>query len=245
MDNNVEIDSSDINLISLANSQDQSNYYIDEIENAIDFLLMADNFTNSKNKNKWKWISISLYHALYGFCICCLKNGNYEQVLKDSKTEYYKLGNNKWLKAKYEGKGAFIQINWEEIEGDPPEATIARKGKNDTQELLISFWDALSRVQDGVCYMNSKTNQKPLILTTQEKDSISILGSGIRNMIMHFIPCIHQLPVQILKETFIVALKCIEFLALESNSFTFNDIEFSKTRIRNAVDSLRNKLKME
>ena len=56
MDNNDEIDSYDINLISLANSQDQSNYYIDEIENAIDCLLMADNLNNSKNKNKWKWI---------------------------------------------------------------------------------------------------------------------------------------------------------------------------------------------
>lgn len=56
----------------------------DEKENAVDSLEMTAEFLiNLKNTNRsslWKWISISLFNALYGFCICAIQGTNSDRV---------------------------------------------------------------------------------------------------------------------------------------------------------------------
>jgi hypothetical protein len=56
----------------------------DEKENAVDSLEMTAEFLiNLENTNRsglWKWISISLFNALYGFCICAIQGTNSDRV---------------------------------------------------------------------------------------------------------------------------------------------------------------------
>ena len=67
----------------------------DEKENAVDSLEMTACLLSelkAKNLNRlWKWIAISLFNALYGFCICAIQGTNSDRVKeRDSKTGGFK-----------------------------------------------------------------------------------------------------------------------------------------------------------
>ncbi len=64
-----------------------------EEANAIDYLEKARLFIQLAERTniEWKWVVISLYSALYGFAICCLKGTNYHRVLDPSVKKHYKL----------------------------------------------------------------------------------------------------------------------------------------------------------
>jgi hypothetical protein len=68
---------------------------IDEKENAIDSLEMTARLIlelKATNLSRlWKWISISLFNALYGFCICAIQGTNPDRVKeRDCKTGGFK-----------------------------------------------------------------------------------------------------------------------------------------------------------
>jgi hypothetical protein len=63
----------------------------DEKENAVDSLEMTAQLLtllkSTNNSRLWKWISISLFNALYGFCICAIQGTNSDRVKEvDKKT---------------------------------------------------------------------------------------------------------------------------------------------------------------
>ena len=67
----------------------------DEKENAVDSLEMtAQLLISLKDTNRsslWKWISISLFNALYGFCISAIQGTNSDRVKElDKKTGLFK-----------------------------------------------------------------------------------------------------------------------------------------------------------
>jgi len=66
--------------------------WIDEKENAIDSLEKCLEFLRKVEEDwfYWKWVIISLHNALYGFMICILTQGNYDNVLRSTK-KYQKL----------------------------------------------------------------------------------------------------------------------------------------------------------
>ena len=53
---------------------------LDYLEKAFEFIRLAD-----KDEMAWKWVTIALHGALYGFAICALEQGNFENVLKRNK----------------------------------------------------------------------------------------------------------------------------------------------------------------
>jgi len=66
-----------------------------EKENAVDSLEMTvELLMRLKDTNRsllWKWISISLFNALYGFCICAIQGTNPDRVKElDKKTGQFK-----------------------------------------------------------------------------------------------------------------------------------------------------------
>lgn len=67
----------------------------DEKENAVDSLEMTaellKRMKDTNTKSLWKWISISLFNALYGFCICAIQGTNPDRVKEiDKTTRQYK-----------------------------------------------------------------------------------------------------------------------------------------------------------
>ena len=67
----------------------------DEKENAVDSLEMTGELLkrmkDTNTKSLWKWISISLFNALYAFCICAIQGTNPDRVKEiDKRTGQYK-----------------------------------------------------------------------------------------------------------------------------------------------------------
>jgi hypothetical protein len=67
----------------------------DEKENAVDSLEMTAELLrrmkDTNTKSLWKWISISLFNALYGFCICAIQGTNPDRVREiDKRTGQFK-----------------------------------------------------------------------------------------------------------------------------------------------------------
>ncbi|MFX0195729.1 MAG: hypothetical protein ACFFCW_06365 [Candidatus Hodarchaeota archaeon] len=58
----------------------------DEKENSVDSLEMvarlAAEIKTTGKTGLWKWVIISLFNALYGFCICAIQGTDYHQVMK-------------------------------------------------------------------------------------------------------------------------------------------------------------------
>lgn len=227
---------------------DSKYFFINEVENAIDSLRLCSQNISSKNKFIWKWVSISLHHSLYSFCIACLTQGNFENVLSNYFDDggYFTIkGNDKYHKTpkkSYIDKGPAYRIDWIETEYSIDDELPKLSKKNKKSNELIGFWTALARVQDSYSWMGHLSDIIPLKLTDDETKKIVWL-SKIRNELTHFIPKTLGISIFDIQESAKVYLNAIEFLALKSRAITYLFLkpEF-RTDIRSLIESIRNEI---
>lgn len=212
-------------------------FFIDEVRNAVDSLETAVRFLESDYELKWKWVAIALHHALYSFCICCLENGNCENVLSsgrdDDKNVYVQLGNEKiWRRSRRVpiGKGPGYTLAWDSAEG-PPGAT-PRTGTNTGK--LISIWTALARVQDQTFWMSRLTITKAVTVSDEEWSWIEWLVKHVRNDLVHFVPKGLLVSIGDIRSASAVIVRVIRDLALESNAIVTADDDW-RERVERAV----------
>ena len=220
--------------------------FIDSRENAIDSLESALHFLNRVDNLKWKWIIISLYHALYMFCVTNLEGSNYQNVLESSKEAdegtYFKRGNENWKKShkqKISDKG-FYKIVWETIEGEPP--VIENNKRKIKKEKLISFPIALARVQDSEFWMSQYVFSKHLELSEKQIHSIELLVE-YRNRFSHFIPIGLMTGIKNFINIIPDILDVIEFLALKTGTSLILYEEGAEERIKKTLEQIRLQLK--
>jgi len=227
-------------------NKDNSKFlYIDEIQNAIDSLNTVLFMLNKDDKLKWKWIVLCLQHSLYHFCIANLKGTNYTQVLTtkgrtDDDNHYFKRGNEKWKKSQKidQGKSGAYLIKWIEIDGEPP--IKEKKGTNMVKELLIPFWTAFARVQDGEFWMAQFIKPTPLKVDDDSLKSVEEL-MYYRNKFMHFAPIGTLLNIEKLKNLILPVIDLISFLALDTPLRILYNGEDEK-RIKKIISEIKNKI---
>lgn len=202
---------------------------LNEIDNAINSLIVAKEFIEKDEIFKWKWVAIALHHSLYSFCISALLNGNYDNVLSFAKNDdsdgWLTRDDEKWkrlCKKKYNDRW-YYRIYWVDTVEKPPEKKPTPK--NNSQQNLIGFWSALARAMDGEYWMGRLDGTKPLQINDMDLEKIYWVTKFVRNDLVHFIPKIKVLDIDYLKECLFVMIKSIEFLFSESRSikgFTIN-----------------------
>lgn len=100
---------------------------------------------------------------------------------------------------------------------------------------LISFDDALKKCQDSEL-MNMTVISKPLILTSQQQESINFMKKELRNSFEHYIPMTWGILVEGLHQVMIDILDVIYFLALETGNYVNLDVEQQK-RVKFCVNN--------
>lgn len=236
------------------NTHDENEFYLDEVENAVDSLETAVAFLTRNDNLKWKWIAFAMHHSLYSFSIACLVNGNYDNVLSsgknDDNNQYCMMGNNnkKWKKSrrvkKYNGPGYVIE--WEDTDEVPAEASpkeIEEMEKKKHKRQLIGFWSALARVQDSYYWMGRSVITRAVKLSDEEWKSIKWLTNSVRNDLMHFVPKLLSVSIRSVKKACLDLLRVIEFLALDSGALLYHRTDW-RQRIVDAATSFRNEVKV-
>lgn len=235
------------------NTQDENDFYLDEVENAVDSLETAVAFLARSDNLKWKWIAFAMHHSLYSFSIACLVNGNYDNVLSNDKNDdnnqYCIMGNDsKWKKSKrvkkYNGPGYVIE--WEDTDEIPAEASskeIEEMEKKKHRRQLIGFWTALARVQDSYYWMGRSVITRAVKLSDEEWKSIKWLTNSVRNDLMHFVPKLLSVSIRSVKKACLDLLRVIEFLALDSGALLYHRKDW-RQRIVDAATSFRNEVKV-
>ncbi len=240
-------------LYELNQSKQGECFYINAVENAIDSLETAVSFLDRNDNLKWKWIAISLHHSLYSFCIACLKNSDYTNVIStiNDGNLYIKKGNDSnWKKSKKDPRknGPGYTIKWENTNEEPKRTTgeerikITGKKSKEKGSKLIGFWTALARVQDQTLWMGKLMCTKALVLSDAEWQSIEWTTEQVRNATVHFIPKYLAVSIPSVKSASIDILRVIEFLALESFSIAYTNYEQDIKRIKMALDIFRSKI---
>lgn len=172
----------------------------DEKENAIDSLemtaLLLKVLKDTNVSHLWKWISISLFNALYGFCICAIQGTNPDRVKElDKKTGQFK-------------------------------------------EKLISFPEALKRIQDDQWVLQF-TESKALLLTSNQRKSIDKLRKDIRNNFEHFVPKGWSIEISGMSKIVLDIVDVIEFLALSSGNPMWDQGSEHEERITDTIGKIR------
>lgn len=150
---------------------------IDEFTNALDYLAKTESFLqHGADPFRWKWAALSLSNALYGFMICALTRGNYENVLTYKKM---KKVDREILGILWDiGTADTVKLRHDILEG------CRRRGEHS----LISFKEALRRVQDPAC-VKQFVFSGPVTLSESEVSGVLLLRDELRNRMEHFIPC--------------------------------------------------------
>jgi hypothetical protein len=229
---------------------DERSFYLNEVENAIDSLETAVSFLDRNDNLKWKWIAFALHHSLYSFCVACLVNGNYENVLTsgrdDDKTHFCKLGiDRKWKKSKRVNrpKSDGYTIEWSYTEEEPTVNPVGTQ-KGHRKENLIGFWTALARVQDQVFWMGRMVHTKALMLSEDEWQSLEWLTSQVRNGCVHFVPKGLAVSIKSMQKASLDILRTIDFLSLQSYAVLYTEHEQSQARIKTALEAFRSKVSL-
>jgi len=224
-------------------------FYLDAVENAIDYLENAAIFIKRDEPKKWKWVAIAIHNSLYSFCIACLTGSNYDNVLTSSSNDdnersiWYdngKRGIRSKMKKRKNSPGYLIE--WEPIAKEQ-DCKIQKEAKKRGRENLISFWTALARVQDQEFWMGRMIDTKALKLSEDEWKSIEWLTLEIRNGLIHFIPKHLGVSIRSMEIAVLHIARAIEFLALESNAITYFSDRNRRNRIVSAIEIIRDKLK--
>jgi hypothetical protein len=240
----------DASYFGLNRREDADVFYLNQSENAIDSLETAASFLARSDNLKWKWVAIALHHSLYSFCISCLENGNYDNVVSKGRNEddhiYSQTGDSPfWMKStilKHPDSPAYT-IKWVRIEGEPPSSGTP-KPKPRRQE-LIGFWVALARVQDQHFWMGRLTVTKALHLSDDEWESIEWLTNEVRNGCLHFIPKGLSVSIESVRRASIDIVRAIEFLALNSFAVVYAHHKESTERVRKAIADIRGSIQIE
>ncbi|HXG06070.1 MAG TPA: hypothetical protein VNI77_01950 [Nitrososphaera sp.] len=232
----------------LNRSLDEGSFYLNEVENAIDSLETAVTFLQRNDNLKWKWVAFALHHSLYSFCIACLVNGNYENVLSGGKNDdqdhFCLMGNDvKWRKSrriKRPNSGGYT-IEWSYTD-EEPRINPARTAESLRKQNLIGFWTALARVQDQVFWMGRMVHTKPLVLSEDEWQSIEWLTNQVRNGCVHFVPKNLAVSIPSVKKASLDILRAIEFLALESYAILYTNHKQAQERVKVALMTFRSRI---
>jgi hypothetical protein len=239
-------DGHDRSLFDLNRNLQEEYFYINGVENAIDSLETAVSFLDRNDNLKWKWIAISLHHSLYSFCVASLKNSNFTNVLSaiNDGNLYIKKGNDeRWKKSRkiMRKNCRGYTIEWEYTNEEPISKSTGKLNK-EGENKLIGFWTALARVQDQTLWMGQLMCTKALVLTESEWQSIQWATEQVRNATVHFIPKYLAISIPSVKNASLDILRVIEFLALESYSVAYTNIDQAKNRINLALDTFRSKI---
>jgi hypothetical protein len=229
------------------------------IENAADSLETALHALKRSDDMKWKWVGFSLHHALYSFCIAALHHGNWEEVAssgRDDERVHVMRGDGPWYACRRvrvpETRHAY-RLVWEPIDGEPPslrdQSTEDRDAgderlKRFSKAKLIGFWTALARVQDGYHWMARYVDSTPLTLTDEQVRDIDWLTEQVRNRLMHFVPSLSLIEIEGVRETSLVALDAIDFLASKSGTILFGDLE-RRRNVQTVINSLKTELQAQ
>ena len=220
---------------------------VNAVTNALDYLESAAHFLERRDDFKWKWIAISVYHALYSFCILALEKGNPEWTLSygrnDDDGRYCKRGQEtRWSKSKQNrfGSGPAYRIEWEETDEEPSESKVEEDDLAWTRRKLIGFWTAIARIQDERSIVHDVVS-KPVAVTDEDLRAIQWLALRVRNELIHFVPKFWDISIEGIQSGSSSALKVIESLVFESHTLYRID-EDGRCRIRKAIDSLRSGL---
>lgn len=235
-------------LLYKQNSSQSEYFTMDEIENAIDSLETALFIITRNDTLKWKWISSCLLHSLYSFCIANLTGTNYETVLTSvdnpDDNNFIKRGEDNWKKSKTikRESGLGYTIIWEEIDQDTKnileqKSVIKKNIGNSSKNVLIDFWSALARVQDGYGQMNMYIFSKPLVLTEIQWVSIEFIFRAV-NEFIKFVPMLSSNSVIEFKKHCSNLLIVIKFLSLETGNILFFE-KGAKKRIIYTLDKLK------
>jgi len=165
--------------------------------NAIDYLEKTNYFIQKTNKEKiaWKWVVLSLHGALYGFAICALRGNNPYIHTVEEKKECVKK-----IKCIHCGK-------------------MAEKIVKNSSEKLISFDGAIKKCEK----LRITMDDKKLILTNKQKESIRKLKKVLRNNLEHYKSGGLAIEINGLPRIAIDILDIIEILALKT--YTIVDLE--------------------
>jgi hypothetical protein len=235
-------------ILSLHDLNRNNNQYlhVDVVENAIDSLETAASLLNRDDNLKWKWFVFALHHSLYSFCISCLENGNYDNVLgnrreidEDIIVTFDELLYKKSIIKKRPHSPGYT-IDW--IDTRKPEQVEINNKEQKKRKNLINFWTALARVQDSFYWMGKMICYKALKLSEEEWESIEWITLTVRNNITHFVPCSFSISINSIKKTSMDLLRVIKFLALESNAVLYLDYEKRRKRIINSITIIKNHL---
>ncbi|MBL7960710.1 hypothetical protein JNL27_10785 [bacterium] len=225
------------------NRTDNQNFYLNGTENSVDYLEHAlMTCQNSKTNLKWKWVSISLTHALYGFCIAALRRGSNTHVVDRGndadKNTYIKLGTDvlwKKLIRKNRDNGYGFTITWEDTDFIPD---VKFEAQAHRQLKVIGFWTALARVQDSVFYMPfSHMDNFTISLTESQWQAVDWLYNKVRNELLHFLPKEYAISIDLVKTSCLEVLNIIEQLITFCDRLLFSDDQ--KERALSAIQSLR------
>lgn len=235
----------------LNHNQEEKSLNLNAVENAIDSLETAASFLDRDDKLKWKWIAIALHHSLYSFCIACLVNSNFENVLTTGKNidenNFLLQGNCKtWKQSKkrHKTRSGGYTIEWIDIDNDPT-TTSPEKQKNLSgvgKPKLIGFWTAIARVQDQTFWMGRLMGMKALVLNDSEWKNIEWLTDYIRNGIVHFVPKYISISIVDIEKACIDVIRAIEFLAEKSYAIIYHEPEKDQIRIKQTIKEFRSKI---
>ena len=107
---------------------------------------------------------------------------------------------------------------------------------------LISFGAALERLQDQEFWMGHKVITKALVLSDEERRNLQYLHDEVRNRIVHFIPTLMVVDLNMLKSACLDALRVMEFLVFESGTFWEYDDKLWKKRASTSCSEMREDL---
>ncbi|MEW5800335.1 MAG: hypothetical protein AB1728_15150 [Bacteroidota bacterium] len=111
----------------------------------------------------------------------------------------------------------------------------SKKGKQN----LIGFETSLTRVQDEKYWMRRMVGVKPVKLTREENKRILWLHDRVRNEFLHFIPKGLTIGINDMRLAILSSLRIIEFLCFESGSIHYLLDPNNRTRISDAIKSIR------
>lgn len=107
---------------------------------------------------------------------------------------------------------------------------------------LLSFWNAIKRCEDPNV-MCTLVNSKALTLTTNQRESIELLTSLLRNNFAHFSPKIWSIELHGLPQVALDVIEIISFLCFETKTYILLDHQLrEETReiIKSCIDTIKN-----
>lgn len=220
--------------------------FVDELDNALDYLQTTINFFERTDNFKWKWIAISTFHTLYSLCILNLQGTSPHEVESNGNNEddNVKIFNDKGYFQSKIVKNPNLpgyKIEWIPITEEEFNLSCKSKSKKTNTPKLIGFWVAFARVQDSGLYMRRYMNSKALEVSDSELKSVEFLNY-FRNDLIHFLPKSMGTHIEIIKSNCLNIIRIMKFLISDTMQIIYRDPE-QKQNFVDLINLLEDKLK--